>query len=230
MKGGLQLVIEGGEKMMRTKRAVQVTSIILALIVSAAFLPTLANGSISTDSLVDFGNVVIGSSKTITLKITNMTDDPMTLVMTWSFCGSCSFSVSGSPIVSMQGGETVDVGVSYEAGGLGPCEGTLYVTYKSDSSSGEVDVSLRGNGVEEGEPDNPRGTIVIDGCDTGVLDQQYNGSSISALIEGCASGAANHGAYVSCVAKLANDLKKAGIISGQDKDALQRRAAQASIP
>jgi len=214
---------------MRTKRAVQVISISLALIVSAAFLPTLANASITTEPVVDFGDVVKGSSKTITLKITNKTDDPMKLLMTWSSVGSCAFSLSSS-ILSMAGRETVSVGVTYEAGGLGPCDGKLYVMYSGSSSSGKVVVPLRGNGVEEGEPDNPRATIVIDGCDTGVEDQEYNGSTISALIQGCASGAANHGAYVSCVAKLTNELKKAGIISGQEKDAIQSCAAQANIP
>ena len=230
MKGGLQLVTEGGEKMMRTKakRAVQVTSISLALIVSAAFLPTLANGSIATVPLVDFGNVVIGSSKTITLKITNTTDNSMRLGMTWSCESSCaSFSLSSS-ILSIGGRETVDLGVTYEALSLGSCEATLifYILGTSDT----VKVPLTGKGVEEGEPDDPTGTIVIHGRDTGVLDQQYNGSSISALIEECASEIKNHGAYVSCVAKLTNELKKAGIISGQEKDAIQSCAAQASIP
>jgi hypothetical protein len=214
--------------MMRTKMAVRVIPISLVLIVSAAFLPTLANGSIATEPVVDFGDVVKGSSKTITLKITNMTDDPMRLLMTWSSDGSCAFSLSSS-ILSMEGRETVDVGVTYEARSLGPCEGNLYVIYNSSSSSGTVVVALTGNGVEEGEPDNPKGTIVIDGCDTGVVDRQYNGSSISALIEGCASEIRTHGAYA-CVAKLTNELKKAGIISGQENGAIQSCAAQASIP
>ena len=213
----------------KAKRAVQVTSISLALIVSAAFLPTLANGSIATVPLVDFGNVVIGSSKTITLKITNLTDDPMRLGMTWSCESSCaSFSLSSS-ILSIGGRETVDLGVTYEARSLGSCDdGTLFFYILGTPDT--VEVPLTGKGVEEGEPDDPRGTIVIHGCDTGVDDRPYNGSSISALIEGCASGAANHGAYVSCVAERTNELKKAGIISGEEKGALQSCAAQASIP
>ncbi len=226
MKGGLQLLIGGGEKMMRTKIAVRVISISLALIVSAAFLPTLASGSISTEPVVDFGYVVKGSSKTITLKITNETDYKMNLVMTLKYDVSCTFSLTGSPIISMLGRETVDVGVTYEALSPGKCTGELFIQY-FNSTFGTVVVPLIGNGVEKGDP---RGTIVIDGCDTGVEDRQYNGSPISALIEGCASGAANHGAYVSCVAELTNQLKKAGTISGQEKGAIQSCAGQANLP
>jgi hypothetical protein len=234
MKRGLQLAIEGGEKMIRRKITVRVISISLALIVSAAFLPTLANGSITTEPVVDFGDVVKDSSKTITLKITNKTDEPMALRITWSSDGSCAFSLSSS-ILSMEGRETVDVGVTYEARSLGPCEAKLYIIYTTTSgtttstgttTSGTVIVTLMGNGVEEGEPSR----IVIDGCDTGVPDRDYNGGPISALIEGCASEIKNHGAYVNGVAKLTNELKKEGVISGEEKGAIQSCAAQANIP
>ncbi len=75
-----------------------------------------------------------------------------------------------------------------------------------------------------------RGNIFIDNCDTGVEDRYYNGQWISEMIEACAAGAANHGAFVSCVAALTNDLKKARVISGQEKGAIQSCAAQADIP
>ena len=74
------------------------------------------------------------------------------------------------------------------------------------------------------------GNIFIDNCDTGVEDRYYNGQWISEMIEACAAGAANHGAFVSCVAALTNDLKKARVISGQEKGAIQSCAAQADIP
>ncbi|MFB0521791.1 MAG: hypothetical protein ACETWD_10255 [Desulfatiglandales bacterium] len=224
--------------MITRKITMRVISICLALIVSVAFLPTLANGSITTEPVVDFGDVVKDSSKTITLKITNKTDEPMGLRITWSSDGSCAFSLSSS-ILSMEGRETVDVGLSYEARSLGPCEGKLFIMYEvkptsrttsstGTTTSGTVIVTLMGNGVEEDEP-----TILIDGCGTGVPDRDYNGSSISELIEGCANGARNHGdhgAYVNGVARLTNELKKEGVISGEEKGAIQRCAAQANIP
>jgi hypothetical protein len=74
-------------------------------------------------------------------------------------------------------------------------------------------------------------TVVIDGCDTGVPNRVFDdGSSISGLVEECAAGARNHGKFVSCVAHVANDLKKDGIISGWQKGAIQSCAAKANLP
>ena len=74
-------------------------------------------------------------------------------------------------------------------------------------------------------------TVVIDGCDSGVANQlDADGCTLADLIQEIAAGAANHGQFVSGVAQLANDLKKAGIITGQEKGALQSCAAQANLP
>jgi hypothetical protein len=73
--------------------------------------------------------------------------------------------------------------------------------------------------------------IVIDGCDTGVTDRLFpDNSSISENIGQCEIGANNHGKFVSCVAQVTNDAKKAGIITGQEKGAIQSCAAKANIP
>jgi len=72
--------------------------------------------------------------------------------------------------------------------------------------------------------------VVIDGCDTGVTDQEFDGTTISGEIAECAASAGNHGEFVSCVAKLTNDLKKDGVITGKEKGAIQSCAAQADIP
>jgi hypothetical protein len=74
------------------------------------------------------------------------------------------------------------------------------------------------------------GTIIIDGCDTGVKDRDYNGKSITASILECAANAKNHGKFVSCVAALTNTLKKAGVITGAEKGAIQSCAAQSNLP
>lgn len=76
-----------------------------------------------------------------------------------------------------------------------------------------------------------RPTVIIDGCDSGVTNLfPEEGCTISDKITECAQGAKNHGKFVSCVAKLTNALKKAGIITGQQKGAIQSCAAQADIP
>ena len=74
--------------------------------------------------------------------------------------------------------------------------------------------------------------VTIDGCDTGVVDVVVtdDGGSISDLIDECAASAKNHGHFVSCVAHLTQVLKKAGVISGAEKGAIQSCAAQAQIP
>lgn len=77
-------------------------------------------------------------------------------------------------------------------------------------------------------------TIDVAGCDTGIEDRILaDGSTlsslISALIDECAEEAKNHGAFVKCVAHGLNDLKKADIISGEEKGILQSCAAESSI-
>lgn len=76
-----------------------------------------------------------------------------------------------------------------------------------------------------------RPTVVIDGCDSGVANPVFgNGCTISDLVADCAAGAANHGAFVSCVAHLTDQLKKEGVISGSGKGAIQSCAARANVP
>jgi hypothetical protein len=74
-------------------------------------------------------------------------------------------------------------------------------------------------------------SVVIGGCDSGVPNTtQPNGCTILDPIHDCAVGAFNHGGFVSCVAHETNALKKAGVISGGQKGAIQSCAAKARIP
>ena len=108
----------------------------------------------------------------------------------------------------------------------------------SDGVCGDVDncptvanpdqADSNGNGI--GDACEAAQTVVIDGCDTSVENSLYDGKTISEWIDECAENAKNHGKFVSCVAHLTNDLKKAGIISGEEKGAIQSCAAQANIP
>jgi len=73
-------------------------------------------------------------------------------------------------------------------------------------------------------------TVVIDGCDSGVANTQFtDGCTISDQIGVCEEGAKNHGKFVSCVAKKTNALKKAKVISGNQKGQIQSCAAQSDI-
>jgi hypothetical protein len=74
-------------------------------------------------------------------------------------------------------------------------------------------------------------TVVIGSCDSGVPNTTFStGCRITDQINDCAVGAGNHGDFVSCVAHLTNDLKKSGVISGNQKGAIQSCAGQANIP
>lgn len=77
-------------------------------------------------------------------------------------------------------------------------------------------------------------TVVINGCDSGVYNHLLDsGDTINDLIAECEillNDVDNHGEYVNCVAHIAEGLKKDKIISGREKDAIIRCAAQADIP
>ena len=74
-------------------------------------------------------------------------------------------------------------------------------------------------------------TVVIDGCNSGVPNTFFfSGCTITDLVMNCAPGARNHGAFVSCVAQVTNNLKNSGIITGAQKGAIQSCAAKADIP
>lgn len=82
----------------------------------------------------------------------------------------------------------------------------------------------------------PETPLVIDEVECAVsgLDTVLpSGCSLSeALAEeilACAEGARNHGKFVSCVAKKTNALKKAKVISGNQKGRIQSCAAQSDI-
>jgi hypothetical protein len=92
-----------------------------------------------------------------------------------------------------------------------------------------------GDGVpdaEDGCPDSDLSpTVAIEGCDSGVSNTlSPSGCTISDLVTECTEDAGNHGGFVNCVADLTNDLRNAGIITGGQKGAIQRCAAQADIP
>jgi hypothetical protein len=92
-----------------------------------------------------------------------------------------------------------------------------------------------GDGVPDGRDEcigsSTSATVVVDGCNSGVTNTTFaSGCRITDQINDCAVGASNHGQFVSCVAHLTNDLKKAGVISGSQKGAIQSCAGQANIP
>ena len=70
-------------------------------------------------------------------------------------------------------------------------------------------------------------TVVIGSIDTGVPSFLFvTGCTSNDLIAAIAASASNHGGFVSGVAHLTNDWKKADLITGQQKGAIQSAAAK----
>ena len=74
-------------------------------------------------------------------------------------------------------------------------------------------------------------TVSIRGCDSEVVNAEVaDGCSMNDLIEECVGEEENHGSFVSCVARLTNAWKKAGLITGKEKGAMQSCAARSDVP
>ncbi len=92
-----------------------------------------------------------------------------------------------------------------------------------------------GDGVPDADDLYPnsdvRPTVIIDGNDSGVENSvDVFGCTINDLVQIIAESSSNHGAFVKSVAKLTNDLKKDGLISGKEKGKIQSAAAKSSLP
>jgi hypothetical protein len=95
-------------------------------------------------------------------------------------------------------------------------------------SRGDVDGDGLSGPCQDPCPGSDTGpTIVIGACDTGVANRFVeSGCTMADLIENLREEAKNHGAFVSGVAKLTNEWKKAGIISAGEMGRIQGCAAE----
>jgi hypothetical protein len=97
-------------------------------------------------------------------------------------------------------------------------------------------IDTDGDGVPDDEDECPNSldvgsTIKIGGTDTGVPNVVFeNGCTISDMIADLADGAKNHGQFVRHVAALKNALRKEGILTAEEAEALQSAAAESSLP
>jgi len=209
------------------KTPLTVLSILVAFIAWGVFFPTLTNGSVHVET-ADFGEVVVGSSSAIPLHITNTGSSTLILYFRYENY-SCNFTLPRQELL-LQPGTTVDVEIRWtppEGSEGTTCSDLLCVIYGRDLYE---TVLVTGRAVDASRPArNPTSTIVIGECDTGVVDRLHEGKLISEWIDERAEDVTNHGQFVSCVADLTNELKKAGIISGKEKGALQSLAAKAKL-
>lgn len=110
----------------------------------------------------------------------------------------------------------------------GPQEYSIVMTITPGNSDADGDGC---NDEDDPHPNSNQDTTVnIDGCDTGVANVFIGCSTMNDLIADCAANACNHGAFVSCVAHLTRDWKRAGLISGREKGKIVRCAARSGLP
>jgi len=69
-------------------------------------------------------------------------------------------------------------------------------------------------------------TLKIGGCDTGVTSALPTGELLHARVDACAAGVRNRGQFVSCVNKVTNAAKDAGLLTGRQHAAITACAAQ----
>jgi hypothetical protein len=204
------------------KGATRMASLSLALLVLAMLFPALTSGYVSSE-VANFGNVVVGSPSTVPLTITNEGNHTLALYFELE-SGACNFMYPSGVIILYQD-KAVTVEITWTPPYSGSCSDILYV---KDEGTTLAQVTLLGEGIES---DKDPETIILGGCDTGVANLSYLGQqSLSASIDQCALSATKHGQFVSCVARLTNQLKQAGMITDTEKDTIQSCAARANIP
>lgn len=72
--------------------------------------------------------------------------------------------------------------------------------------------------------------VVIQACDTGVQDRMGSATlSVQQLISEYAAAATSHDEFMANVAALTNDLKKADVITNEEKSSIRTCAAQSTI-
>jgi len=113
--------------------------------------------------------------------------------------------------------------------------GSLSVDFDGDSIPDCVDPDDDNDGVDDDDDAFPNSdttaTVLIAGVDTGISNQVLpDGSTFADLIAQAATEASNHGKFTSAVSRLANDWKKAGLISGADKGRITSTAAGSTLP
>jgi len=107
------------------------------------------------------------------------------------------------------------------------CDGDAYgdVCDPDDDNDGVMDE------IDVVDCSNMDETINLEGCDSGVANAVFeDGMTMMDAIHVCAANAGNHGDFVSCVALLTNQWKKAGLITGYDKELIMDCVAAANIP
>jgi hypothetical protein len=173
------------------------------------------------------GVVTVDTPTPVVLELSNKNPEAdITLNLMVLPSTGCSLEVDSS-LISIPKGSSELVEVTYVTSEAGLCSASILIYwYDGMGGSGWHTITIEA----EGRDGNVARTIVVDGLDTGVIDQKWGHQLVSEFIEECAVNAKNHGAFVSCVAKLTNELRKSELITNKEKEIIQKVAAKAKIP
>src|SRR5262249_46700184 len=74
-------------------------------------------------------------------------------------------------------------------------------------------------------------TVVLDGCVSAISNPVFpSGCSLTDLLMDCAVDVRRHSQFVQCVTQLTSSMERLGMITDQQRSALQACAGQAAIP
>ncbi|MBZ5600621.1 MAG: choice-of-anchor D domain-containing protein [Acidobacteriia bacterium] len=101
-----------------------------------------------SNSALDFGNVVVDGSKTLTVTVTNETSSGVTLVS--AAVSKAAFTLTAPTLpVTIAAGQSTALSISFTPNSTGTTSATL--TIESDAPTPEIALPLSGNGVIAGE-------------------------------------------------------------------------------
>ncbi len=210
-----------------------------------AYAPTFRGQTVKVIALTSAARLTPGTVTRVEFEVTNL-DSTDTFRITAA--DDLGFVGSVNPTfltLGLMESATVEVALFVPAE-YEPAIDTLTVVAQSLANADVANSAIMGLAVDaetdqddDGFPDDEdacptsdlAATVVIDGCDSGAENALLAaGCTLSDLIAEIAATAANHGDFVSGVADLTNGLKKDGLLTGQEKGAIQSCAAQADIP
>lgn len=164
----------------------------------------------------DFGEVEVGSETSVALDVTNLSPvAELTFSISFELQGEAGFSLPSSTVTIPAAG-TAQVQVNFSPNAVGACADTLQVFYKTYVMQ---EVSLSGTGIEAvaaAPADLSPMSPPMQRWASAIASREYKGQTIGDRVQQCFDSADNHGEAVSCVAKLASQLRKERRISRWD--------------
>lgn len=204
--------------MKKTKK--RLYPVLSAIVLCCLLFPGSSLGAVQT-SLIDFGQVLVSSQATSGLAVSNNAETTYVVYLELADpAGPFSVNTSGPLILAKD--ETKEIQITYTPIIPGIDTDTIVLSYYGDGGwtfAGSEEIQLQGEGVEQVVPQ----TLIINGQDTGILDQLYGDQPISAWIEECRVNARNRGKFAKCVFLLTNKLKRDGLISAKEKRIIRKQ-------